>query len=505
VVSSIFTSYLSFAANILVTILLTPFLIHYLGQSGYGLWATLGSVLAYLSLLDLGLSGTSTKFIAQYRASNDQHGLNIFVTTVFITYFILGIVALGLSILVSFHLAGFFQLSFDLAETAKGFFLVAGVNFALSFPLAPLNGILFGYQRVDLLNLINTLGFLCNGFLSVLVLKNGLGLVGMAWVALGINLSSAALKWSFIRRKFPHVRIYPALFNLGVLKNALTYAFYLLIISVGAQIVFNTDNIIISKYLGIAAVTAYAVAFRLIFVLMQFIFKIADVLAPVFSELHTLKDTVRLRAVYLESSKVSVALAIPVVIILVFFGEEVIRLWIGEGNFVGTPTLMTLAALTFMHSFVHPGAVMLTGAGKMRGICFFNMAEAAFNLFLSIALVRHMGVLGVALGTILAHALTNLWYIPASAAKEVGLSIRRYIQLVLLRPTLAGLPAITMAIFLRRLILDGNGLMLAGFSLAIFVVYLLGFLSLGVTGEERSLYRQKFRSLVGNSTRSRLE
>jgi O-antigen/teichoic acid export membrane protein len=494
---------LSFGVNILVTILLTPFLLHYLGQPGYGLWVTLSSLLAYLGLLDLGLSTTSIKFIAEYRTGNDPDGLNVFISTVFVTYLILGSVVFALSMLISFYLANFFQLPPDLAKTGRVFFLLAGVNLALSFPLSPLNGILFSHQRIDVLNLTNTLVSVCYGLFSILVLNIGLGLVGMAWVALGINLLSASFKWSFIRRRLSHVRIRPVFFNRKVLKTALTYAFYLLIMSAGAQIVFNTDNIIISQYLGIAAVTAYAVAFRLIFTVMQLIFKIADVFAPVFSELHALKDAVGLRSVYLESSKMSVAVAVPVAIILIVSGEGIIRLWVGAGNFVGMPALLALVALTFMHSFVHPGAVMLSSIGRTRGICFFNMAEAVLNLSLSIILVKYMDVLGVVLGTLCALALTNLWYIPASSAKEVGLSLRTYIQSVLLRPVSAGLPAIGVATALRRLISEPDGMMLATFSLTVFVVYLLAFWSFGVTGEERSLYHRRFRSWVKNCTVTR--
>lgn len=496
-IRSIFTGYLSFTVNILVTILLTPFLIYYLGRSGYGLWVTLGSLLGYVSLLDLGLYTTSTKFVAECRGRSDPNGLNTFIATAFVTYLIMGFVALGSSIFLSFYLAELFPVSSDLATVGKPFLLVAGTSLALSFPLSLLNGILFGFQRLDVLNLINTLGSVCNGFFSVMALKIGSGMVGVAWVGLATNVLTAALKWSFIRREFPHVRIQPGLFDAAVLKKTLSYAFYVFLVSVGAQVVFNTDNIIIGKFLGIAAVTSYAVAFRLSFILMQGVFKVVDVLPPTFSELYSLRDTAKLRALFVQSSKFSVGLAVPITIVLVLFGEDIIRLWVGRENFVGMPTLLGLAALTFMHSFVHPGAVMLlTNAGRVRAVCFFNIAEAVLNLVLSIALVRRMGVLGVILGTVFAQALTNLWYLPISAVREVGLSLSGYMESVLLRPVLAGLPAVGVGVLMSHLFSDADGMMIAVFSLIVFAVYVLGFLSVCISRQERSVFREKAWSLV---------
>lgn len=495
-IRSIATSYLSFAVNILVTLLLTPFLLYYLGQSGYGLWATWGSVLGYLGLFDLGLSYASTKFIAEYRAVNDVDRLNKFIATVFVAYLFLGGIVFSLIIFLSFYLGTFFHISPDQAGTGQFFFLIAGTNLALGLPLSLLSGVLFGYQRLDVLNLINVLGSFCSGFFSIMVLKIGLGLIGVAWVGFGINLFAAALKLFFIHRRLPQIRLRPGLFDSVVLKKTVAFSFYVFVISIGVQIVFNTDNIVISKFLGISAVAAYAIAFRLNYAAMQFVFKIADVFFPVFAELHVLREKASLKATYLEISKLSVAIAIPITIVIILFGENIIRAWVGQQNFVGMPTLAALAMLTLMHSFIHPGAVVLSGMGRIRTMTLFNVAEAVLNLAFSIALVLPLGVLGVALGTVIAQAFTNLWYIPSSAAREVELSLWRYIKEVFLRLMLVGIPVLAFGIFLSRLWPDADIIIVALFSLMLFLLYGLGFLILGITSKERSIYNRRIRTLL---------
>src|SRR5829696_5355969 len=66
--------------------LLTPFLVHTVGASTYGLWALVGSMTAYGALLDFGIAAAITKYIAEYRAKNEMQDAKAFIATAFLMY-----------------------------------------------------------------------------------------------------------------------------------------------------------------------------------------------------------------------------------------------------------------------------------------------------------------------------------------------------------------------------------------------------------------------------------
>ena len=60
-------SYVSIITNTLVQLLYTPFLTKMLGQSEYGLYSIVASIIGYLTVLDLGFGNAIVDSTAKYR------------------------------------------------------------------------------------------------------------------------------------------------------------------------------------------------------------------------------------------------------------------------------------------------------------------------------------------------------------------------------------------------------------------------------------------------------
>src|SRR5262249_10213559 len=77
--------------------LLTPFILHQLGAGHYGLWVLVGSVVAYGSLLDLGIAGAVIKYVAEYRTRGENEQAQSLVATALSLYCFIGLIAVALS------------------------------------------------------------------------------------------------------------------------------------------------------------------------------------------------------------------------------------------------------------------------------------------------------------------------------------------------------------------------------------------------------------------------
>lgn len=64
-------TYLSIAFNIIAGLIYTPWMVDQIGQSDYGIY-TLANSLISLFLIDFGLSSATSRFVAKYRAENDE-------------------------------------------------------------------------------------------------------------------------------------------------------------------------------------------------------------------------------------------------------------------------------------------------------------------------------------------------------------------------------------------------------------------------------------------------
>src|SRR5207247_1724057 len=68
---NVISSYFSTLITLATGFLLTPFILHQLGASNFGLWMLIGSVVMYGSLLDFGIAGAVIRYVAEYRARGE--------------------------------------------------------------------------------------------------------------------------------------------------------------------------------------------------------------------------------------------------------------------------------------------------------------------------------------------------------------------------------------------------------------------------------------------------
>ena len=98
------TKYVLLFVNIALGIMLMPFTMRHLGTAEYGLWMLAASMTAYLQLLDLGYGNGLVRQVTQADARGDEAGVNVILSTFFVVYSLIGLIALlavaGLAVVV---------------------------------------------------------------------------------------------------------------------------------------------------------------------------------------------------------------------------------------------------------------------------------------------------------------------------------------------------------------------------------------------------------------------
>src|SRR5580658_2494500 len=84
-------SWLGLGTTVVAGFALTPYVLHHVGDSAYGVWVLLTAFTGYYGLLDLGLRSATIRYVARHIAVNETDELNRVVSTSFFFYTALGL------------------------------------------------------------------------------------------------------------------------------------------------------------------------------------------------------------------------------------------------------------------------------------------------------------------------------------------------------------------------------------------------------------------------------
>ena len=73
---SVLSNWVAMVLTGVISVALTPILIHGLGDFHFGMWVLVGSLIEYSSFIDMGLRTTLQRFIARFQGARDREALN---------------------------------------------------------------------------------------------------------------------------------------------------------------------------------------------------------------------------------------------------------------------------------------------------------------------------------------------------------------------------------------------------------------------------------------------
>jgi O-antigen/teichoic acid export membrane protein len=311
-------------------------------------------------------------------------------------------------------------------------------------------GIMYAHHDFVARNLIRLGGVLLRLVLTVGVLVWQSSLMALAAVQVLCFCFDFGVSWLIIRRRYPGVRFSLAGFDWGVLRRVLSFSVYVLLLSAGARLIFETNALVIGAFRGVGDIAYYAVANSLIVYLMDFVLAIASVVSPLATRMQTERRLADLREVFLKWSKVAFSLTIVVGAFLFVLGPRFIGWWIEPSFEAPSGTVLQILIAGSLAFLPVRGVALptLMGLGKPRIPTIAFLATGVANLLLSIALVGPMGLAGVALGT----ALPNVGFavvVLAVACRELGISPLEYVRYVVPKVVLGVLPVLAFLAWCR--------------------------------------------------------
>jgi O-antigen/teichoic acid export membrane protein len=484
------TRYLAIGTDALIGLLLLPFNVHHLGPAAYGLWMLTASMTTYFSVLDLGFGGSIVRFVAHYRAKRDTRGLNEIASTLFVVFSIVGVVAYGVFVLLALNIGRIFSLTPDQVSTGRSLMLIIGVYVSLGFPFSVFGGIINGFQRFDLNNLVGVCSSIVVAIVNVAMLLAGYSLVQLVLATTAVRIVTYLVYRLNAYKVFPALSLRPTLSRWARVREVTGFSVYVSMIDWANKLNYSIDAVIAGAYLGPAAVALWTVPQRIAEVLQRLTNQFNGIIFPLVVDSDAGKRPEHLRMIFIEGTRLSLVTVLPLAAALFLLADPLIRAWVGPKfieSIVVTKILICVVAIRVGNA---TATTVLKGAGEHRMLAFTNAGAALANVGLSLMWIHPFGLVGQAYGTLIPVAFASVAILWPAACRRVGIGVvegfRRAVW-----PALWPVAVMALVVIPLRHAVPAKlyGVALTGAAGALF--YAVIFLAFAVNKDQRQVYLAK--------------
>lgn len=394
---------------ILIGFITRKIFIIYIGEELLGLNSLYANLLDLLNLADLGI-GVAVQFqLYEPLVKKDYVQLSKIITAAKKIFNMIGILILVAGVALSCGL------QFLIKSTTYPMWYVR-VSFLIS-----VSGVAFGYffvhkrlflqanEELGLINLIDLLAKIITVITSLIFVALFKNYFLYLFINAGYWILSNSLIHIAFKKRYPEITT--KIQNYSKAAKNLTRSLKEVVPMKLSNYVYNsTDNVIISKVLGLQSVAFYSNYMTIINGLMGIEYMIGNaVTSSIGKFMNEEQDAGNVYHMYLVFQYMQYLFTSFCTISLAMLTKPFISIWIGKYFLIEDICFILLVVDFFVHSMYQPVYVMYGATGKFREDKYITIASAILNIVISILLVIIIGLPGVIIGTLVTDIY--IWFV----------------------------------------------------------------------------------------------
>ena len=391
--------------NLIITtgVSITLFLVNryfafYLGVQNLGLMKLFTQLLAYLNLAEIGLASASTYALYKPLAEKNYKQISIVINTITLLYNKIFLFILMVGLFLN-PIIPFFIKDKIIDKNIYLYWSLYVISTALSYSFVKYSVLFTADQKFGFVRLVQGGSRIFCQLLQILVIIKLQSFLIFILLLILDNIIQ------YIFYKIHYKRYYSYIFKIEVKDKSITKNLKNLFWhKIGGLIVFNTDLILISKFISLEIVGIYASYQMIIQMIMTIINIVLNVLKP------------KIGKFIAENSKEKIfnywrnlnILFLGISIIFSFCTYKLINnfivLWLGQRFILSKLIVFLIMINLFIQCFRGVMEIFKDGSGFFDDIQ-LPISEAVINFVLSIILVQYVGLNGIIIGTIASNVL----------------------------------------------------------------------------------------------------
>lgn len=388
--------------SMLLSFIQIRFMVTYLGDEKYGIWATLLSIMSWISSCDMGVGNGLRNKLGEAFAAEDNDKAKEYIATSYFIIFIVSLILFLCGFIASLFLD--WQKIFNSSIlNRKSYIAVICLNLSfvcINFITAICNQIFYAHQeasKVGFNQLTSQILFLLILILLMNKTDSNLFLLSLFY---GATLLISNIFWTmtfFYKQK--DFRCSLRHIKKERVNDVMGLGVCFFVMQLSSIVIFTTDNLLITQLFGPADVTPYDIVYKL-FSLVSIGHNI--ILLPLwsgFTEAYVKLDIKWIR----KTLKKLISFHFFIILGCIFLAlltPWIIKLWIGTEIILPKYLILFMTIYMIISTWNGIFSSFLNGVGEVTLSMIICIIQGIINIPLSIWLAKYFGISGIILGTV---------------------------------------------------------------------------------------------------------
>ena len=389
-------SWFATLATVAYSLISVPIALRFLSLEQFGLFVLIIQVASYFSLMEMGMSAATARFLVDYKEDRDGGRYGSVIATGIRVFTVQASLVLVVGWAATPWIVDFIDIPVSLVDTATFLLRVLTVTSAATMVFRVYSAVLYANKRLDLIHAFGVIHILLSLALLTLVLELGGGLTGLSWLFVGQALVGIALPITACRCLnllpsrghwgAPSIQGFRELFGFG--KDVF-------LVNTANQVLEASQIIIISRTMGLTAAATWSVSTKLFTLIYQLITKIEGTAVVFFAEMMVRGEREKLALRFRQVYQLTAAVAIVAGAAVVASNKPFVSLW-AEPSLAWSLTLSTLmAVVVFLNSVTRCSGDLIIHTKEIGAFRYIYIAEATVFVILALWLGSRVGFYGV--------------------------------------------------------------------------------------------------------------
>lgn len=389
-----------------------------LGNELLGLNSLYSNIIGWLSIVEMGVGATIVYSLYRPYAENNREEIRAYIRFYGKFYRSIGFTILVLGILLVPFLKFFIEGEIDLTLVIFGFILSL-INSFISYIFSHKICILNVAQEVYKMTIGTTISRFVIVIIQIIMLNSYPSFINFILIQLITNLIYYIVINIYIDKKYPWLNDGNEKLKDEEKGSLLKNVKAMFIHKIGTLVVYSTDNIIISSFVGLGALANYT-NYQIVISALEKI--ISTGLGGITASIGNLLTTGNKDKAYDVHKKIFFLnfWAVSFIVISMYNTlNQFIGIWVGEGYLLDGLTYMVILINTYFSAMRGSVEQFQSGSGKFYQDRYAPICEIIINLITSLILVKYMGIAGVFIGTLISNFTVIFWTKPYVVYKYI--------------------------------------------------------------------------------------
>lgn len=495
-------SYIILGLSYIVSIIYTPIMLRLLGQSEYGLFNLVSSVVAYLGVLNFGFGSAYMRYYSKYKVKEDREKIAVLNGMFLIIFIAIGSIAVtsGIFLALNSNLVFGNQLTNHELNITKILIIILVFNLAISFPSIIFNSYITVNEKFIFQKTAQLIRLVSNPFVILPVLYMGYGSIGMVLATTILNITIEIINVVYAYRKLNMAFNFRG-FDIKLMKEMTLFSSFIFINMISSQISWNVDKFILGRLYGTVSVAVYGLAAQI----NSYYLSIGTAISYLFiPRIHRLVSNTasnnELTILFTKIGRIQFMILSLICSGYIFFGRIFIITWAGM-NYSESYIIVILLIVPATIPLIQNIGIEIQRAKNLHSFStWIYLVIAILNILISIPLAQRYEGAGAALGTAIALIIGNgiimNWYYK----KRVGLDIK-YFWLQILKIIPALIVPLLFGILTTSLIDLTNLFNYLVTGVTFGIIYMISLWKFGMNQFEKELFTNPIKRLLTKKSR----